>query len=76
MSDRELVNTLKVHRAMKDLTQAELAELAGITRVSVNAIEGGRMVPSVLLALKLAEALGVTVNELFRIAPTENGETG
>jgi DNA-binding XRE family transcriptional regulator len=43
MSDRELVNTLKVHRAMKDLTQAELAELAGITRVSVNAIEGGRM---------------------------------
>ncbi len=76
MSDRELVNTLKVHRAMKDLTQAELAGLAGITRVSVNAIEGGRMVPSVLLALKLAEALGVTVNELFRIAPTENGETG
>ena len=53
MSDRELVNTLKVHRAMKDLTQAELAELAGITRVSVNAIEGGRRVPSVLLALKL-----------------------
>jgi putative transcriptional regulator len=58
------------------LTQAGLADLAGITRVSVNAIEGGRMVPSVLLALKLAGALGVTVDELFRIAPTENGETG
>jgi putative transcriptional regulator len=76
MSDRELVNMLKVHRAMKDLTQAELAELAGITRVSVNAIEGGRMVPSVLLALRLAGALGVTVDELFRLAPTDNGETG
>lgn len=75
MSDRELVNTLKVHRAMKDLTQAELAELAGITRVSVNAIEGGRMVPSVLLALTLAGALEVTVDELFGIAPTETGET-
>lgn len=75
MSDRELVNTLKVHRAMKDLTQAELAELAGITRVSVNAIEGGRMVPSAFLAQKLAGALEVTVDELFRIAPTETGET-
>jgi putative transcriptional regulator len=72
MGDRDLVNTLKVHRAMKDLTQAELAELAGITRVSVNAIEGGRMVPSVLLALKLAEALGVTVDELFRVAQAES----
>ena len=52
---------------MRDLTQAELAGLAGITRASVNAIEGGRMVPSVLLALKLASALGVTVDELFRL---------
>jgi putative transcriptional regulator len=68
------VNTLKVHRAMKDLTQAELAERAGITRVSVNAIEVGRMVPSVLLALRLAAALGVTVDELFRIAPTGTTE--
>jgi putative transcriptional regulator len=58
---------------MKDLTQAELAELAGITRVSVNAIEGGRMVPSVFLALKLASALGVTVDQLFRIETSENG---
>ena len=67
MNDQGLENSLKVHRAMNDLTQAELAGLAGITRASVNAIEGGRMVPSVLLALKLAKALGVTVDELFRI---------
>jgi putative transcriptional regulator len=67
MNDQGLGNSLKVHRAMNDLTQAELAGLAGITRASVNAIEGGRMVPSVLLALKLAKALGVTVDELFRI---------
>ena len=74
MSDSELVNVLKVHRAMKNLTQAELADRAGITRVSVNAIECGRMVPSVFLALKLAAALGVTVDELFRLAPTEKAE--
>ena len=75
MSERDLVNTLKVHRAMKNLTQAELANLAGITRVSVNAIEGGRMVPSVLLALRLASVLGVTVEELFRLVPSPESRT-
>lgn len=60
---------------MNDLTQAELAGLAGITRASVNAIEGGRMVPSVLLALKLARALGVTVDDLFLIPSTEEEES-
>jgi putative transcriptional regulator len=53
-----------------NLTQAELAQLAGVTRKSINAIEGGRMVPSVLLALKLAHALQVTVEELFSIDDT------
>jgi putative transcriptional regulator len=62
-----LRNTLKVQRAMRDLTQADLAARAGVTRRSVNAIETGRMVPSVLLGLKLARALGVTIDELFRL---------
>jgi putative transcriptional regulator len=48
-------------------TQADLAALAGVTRKSVNAIETGRMVPSVLLALKLAHALGVAVETIFRL---------
>jgi putative transcriptional regulator len=61
-------NSLKVQRARKSLTQAELADLADITRASVNAIEGGRMVPSVLLALRLAAALDVKVDELFSLA--------
>jgi putative transcriptional regulator len=65
MDDPVVENSLKVHRAMRDLTQAELAGLAGITRVAVNAIEGGRMTPSILLALKLAKALDVSVDELF-----------
>ncbi len=63
----ELRNRIKVQRAICDLTQAELAEKAGVTRKSVNAIETGRMVPSVLLALKLANALGVTVDALFTL---------
>ena len=68
--DETLNNTLKVHRAMRDLTQADLAAKAGVTRKSVNAIETGRMVPSVLLALKLARALGVPVETIFSL---ENG---
>jgi putative transcriptional regulator len=70
MGSREVENALKVHRARKNLTQEELAGLADITRASVNAIEGGRMVPSVLLALRLAAALGVTVDELFWLPGT------
>ena len=56
---------MKVERARRDLTQAQLADLAGTTRKSVNAIETGHMVPSTILALKLAHALGVTVDALF-----------
>ncbi len=63
----ELRNRLKVQRAMRDLTQAELAELAGVTRRSINAIEAGRMVPSVLLALRIARSLGVTVETIFSL---------
>jgi putative transcriptional regulator len=62
-----LRNTLRVQRAIRDLTQAALAERAGVTRKSVNAIEAGRMVPSVLLALKLARVLGVSVETLFSL---------
>ncbi len=60
-------NAIKVERARRDLTQADLAVMAGVTRRSVNAIETGRMVPSVLLALKIARALGVTVETIFRL---------
>jgi putative transcriptional regulator len=65
MGEPLVENSLKVQRAKRNLTQADLAGLAGITRVSVNAIETGRMTPSILLALKLAEALEVPVSELF-----------
>jgi putative transcriptional regulator len=62
-----LKTTLKVQRAMRELTQAELAGMAGVTRKSINAIEMGHMVPSTILALKLARALHVPVEALFSI---------
>lgn len=66
----QLRTTMKLERARRDLTQAQLAELAGTTRKSVNAVEMGRMVPSAILALKLAQALGVTVETLFYLEQT------
>jgi putative transcriptional regulator len=71
MGDERLQNTIKVQRAMRDLTQADLAAMAGVTRRSVNAIETGRMVPSVLLALKIARALGIAVEAIFTLQPRE-----
>lgn len=65
--ETDLRNTLKVQRAIRDLTQADLAERAGVTRKSINAIETGRMVPSVRLALKIARALDTPVEQLFRL---------
>jgi putative transcriptional regulator len=62
-----LLNKLKEKRAELGLTQAELAERVGVTRKTVNTVENGVFVPSALLALKLAEALSVPVEELFRI---------
>jgi len=67
MSDERLVSTLKIQRAIRNLTQADLAELAGITRKSINAIEMGHMVPSTILALKLAQSLNVKVEDLFKL---------
>ena len=67
MTSERLSNTLKVHRAMQDWTQAELAERVGVTRKSINAIERGHFVPSTELALRLAREFGVSVETLFRL---------
>lgn len=66
MAER-LANRIKEKRAELGLTQAELAERVGVTRKTVNTVENGVFVPSALLAMKLAEALSVPVEELFRI---------
>ncbi|MFO7155063.1 MAG: helix-turn-helix transcriptional regulator [Pseudomonadota bacterium] len=62
-------NTLRDHRARLGLTQEELAQLVGVTRKTINTVENGRFVPSTILALKLAKALGTTVEELFLLEP-------
>lgn len=74
MQGERLANRLKVLRAEKELTQSALADLIGTTRKSINAIEMERMVPSTLLALKLARALNSTVEKLFHLAESNDGK--
>jgi putative transcriptional regulator len=66
MSDR-LDNRLRDLRAERDLTQAGLAELVGVSRKTINTVENGVFVPSTTLALKLARALGCTVEAIFSL---------
>jgi len=61
-------NTLKVQRARMDWTQEELAHRIGVTRKTVNTIENGVFIPSTYLALKMARAFGVPVEDIFQLA--------
>lgn len=66
MAER-LLNSLKEERARLGLTQAELADRVGVSRKTINTVENGVFVPSTILALKLAAALGRSVEQLFRV---------
>jgi len=67
MAHPELDNRLKVLRAERDWTQAELAVHVGVSRKTINTIERGVFVPSTVLALRLAHTLGVAVEEIFAL---------
>lgn len=56
---------LKATRAEKDLTQKDLAELVGVSRQTINAIEKGEYNPTIRLCLKLCWALGKHLDDLF-----------
>jgi putative transcriptional regulator len=61
----ELKNRLRESRAQRGLTQESLANMVGATRQTIIAIEKGGYTPSVALALKLASAVDVPVQDLF-----------
>ncbi len=56
---------LRVARAEHDLSQAELARAVGVSRQTISSIETGQYCPSTVLALRLADALAMRVDELF-----------
>lgn len=67
MADPGLSNGLKAARTRLGLTQADLADRVGVTRKTINTVENGVFVPSTVLALRLAKALGEPVEALFWI---------
>jgi putative transcriptional regulator len=67
MAER-LRNRLREIRSERGLTQLQLAELAGVSRKTINTVENGIFVPSTLLALKLAKVLGLAVEQVFELA--------
>jgi putative transcriptional regulator len=60
-------NTIKIQRAIKDVTQLQLAEIIGVSRQTINAIEKNKYVPSTVLALKLAKYFEVSVEDIFEL---------
>jgi putative transcriptional regulator len=63
--NERLGNALKAERDRLGLTQAALAEAVGVSRKTINTVENGVFIPSTLLALKLAAAIGRPVEALF-----------
>ena len=60
-------NTVRVERAILDITQQQLADAIGVTRQTIYAIENDKFIPSTELALKMSAYFGKTVNELFSL---------
>ncbi len=67
----EVLNEVRRHRFLQgEMTQEELARRVGVTRQTIVAIEKGNYDPSVGLALRIAGAFGVALEEVFRLPDT------
>ncbi|MBR2006516.1 MAG: helix-turn-helix transcriptional regulator [Alistipes sp.] len=60
-------NKIRVARAEVRMTQQQLADAAGVSRQTINAIESGKFVPSTVLALKMAKIFSKPVEEIFQL---------
>lgn len=60
-------NSIRVERAIKRMTQAQLAELIGVSRQTIVAIESEKYVPSTILSLKIARVFDKRVDDIFEL---------
>ena len=60
-------NNIRVERAIKDITQADLAQKVGVSRQTINTIESNKYVPSTLLALKIARVFDKPLEQIFML---------
>lgn len=64
-------NNIKVERAIKGLTQEDLANKVAVSRQTINAMEANKYVPSTVLALKIARVFGKPVEAIFMLEDTD-----
>lgn len=62
-----MTNSIKVERAISNITQQELAQALGVSRQTINSIESGKYVPSTILALKIARYFGKNAEDIFKL---------
>jgi putative transcriptional regulator len=60
-------NRIRIERAIKNITQAELAEVISVSRQTINAIESNKYVPSAILAMKIARYFEKPLEEIFEL---------
>jgi putative transcriptional regulator len=76
MENAELKNNIRRLRFEKgEMTQQQLADLAGVTRQTIIAIEQGKYSPSLLLAFQIARAFGVPLESVFQYEPENPAPT-
>ena len=63
--DLDMKNRIRVLRAEKDWSQADLAEKVGVSRNSINAVENGKFDPSLPLAFRIADAFELKIEDVF-----------
>ena len=66
-----MTNNLKVLRAIKNISQEELAKQIEVSRQTINAMEANKYVPSTVLALKIARLFKKSVEEIFSLEKTD-----
>ncbi len=71
MENAKMQNMIRVERAKKRITQAELAEKLHVSRQTIHSIETGKFVPSTLLALKIAKYFNVSFSDIFQLSEEE-----
>jgi len=64
-------NNIRVERAIKDITQEELAKQVLVSRQTINAMEANKYVPSTVLALKIARYFNKQVEEIFLLEDSD-----
>jgi Predicted transcriptional regulators len=60
-------NKIRIHRLMKNYSQAQLADLVGVSRQTINALEAEKYIPSTVLSLKISRVLQQSIELLFEL---------